>query len=314
METNILFTVFTTAYNRSGLLKRLYQSLLNQTYKNFLWLIVDDGSTDDTKEVVEQLILEGLIIIEYHYKENGGKHTAMKLGFNLVRTKYMVDIDDDDELTSDCLEIFHEQWQDVEKEGRNDIGVIRALSMDEKGKICGSYKKNRDVGILDSNYIQMQWVDNRHYENISSRKMEVLHNVEIFSDDGKWLYDKVKLVLESVFWNRIAKKYNTRYVFKPLRIYHSDAEFSYTASSFTEQRCLNYTFSLYVIINELGLYKYKNMWRLMKCLAEYLSCGLASGKSISSLFRVIESPVDRLLTVFLILPSYCVGWKLRRNF
>ncbi|MBR5406796.1 MAG: glycosyltransferase family 2 protein, partial [Lachnospiraceae bacterium] len=69
-------TVFTPTYNRAHLLKRAYESLKNQTVKDFNWLIVDDGSTDDTKAVVDGFISEGIIPVEYHYVENGGKMRA----------------------------------------------------------------------------------------------------------------------------------------------------------------------------------------------------------------------------------------------
>ena len=77
MDTkNPLFTVFTPTYQRAHTLKRLYESLLRQKEKDFEWIIVDDGSTDNTKEVVDNFISQAKINIKYVFQENAGKHTA----------------------------------------------------------------------------------------------------------------------------------------------------------------------------------------------------------------------------------------------
>ena len=76
----IKITVYTPTYNRANLLQNLYKSLLQQTYRNFEWLIIDDGSTDNTKQVVNGFISQGIIDIIYFYKQNGGQHTALNMG------------------------------------------------------------------------------------------------------------------------------------------------------------------------------------------------------------------------------------------
>ncbi len=84
------FTVFTPTYNRAHLLENLYNDLKAQTYdfNDFEWLIVDDGSSDSTKELVEKFISENKLNIRYIYKENGGKHTAINLGVKMQMESY----------------------------------------------------------------------------------------------------------------------------------------------------------------------------------------------------------------------------------
>ena len=72
-------TILTPTYNRGENLKKLYKSLLKQKDNNFEWVIVDDGSTDNTKEIIQQFLQEAKINLKYLYKENGGKHTALNL-------------------------------------------------------------------------------------------------------------------------------------------------------------------------------------------------------------------------------------------
>lgn len=98
-------TVYTPAYNRAQLLRNAYRSLISQTSDDFVWMIVDDGSTDETEEYVSEFIGEGKIEIEYYKKENGGKHTATNLAFEKVQTPLIaVSLDSDDILKPDAVE------------------------------------------------------------------------------------------------------------------------------------------------------------------------------------------------------------------
>lgn len=98
-------TVMTPTYNRAGLLRRAYESLASQTVKDFVWMIVDDGSTDGTKEAVEEFISDGAVDIEYIWKENGGKHTAMNVATEAVKTELIaLCLDSDDAFKPDAVE------------------------------------------------------------------------------------------------------------------------------------------------------------------------------------------------------------------
>ena len=96
-------TVFTPTYNRGNLLKKGYEALLHQEDKRFEWLIIDDGSQDNTKEIVEQWINEKKIDIRYIYKENGGLHTAYNLAIANINTELAVCVDSDDFLADDAI-------------------------------------------------------------------------------------------------------------------------------------------------------------------------------------------------------------------
>lgn len=106
-------TVFTPTYNRADLLSRLYASLQRQTCNDFCWLIVDDGSTDGTKERVTVWIAEGFIPIEYCWKTNGGMHTAHNVAFDKITTEINVCIDSDDWMPVDAVELIVSRWRSV---------------------------------------------------------------------------------------------------------------------------------------------------------------------------------------------------------
>lgn len=95
----MMLTVFTPAYNRAKTLPRLYESLLGQTCFDFEWLIVDDGSADETRSVVEGFTGEGKFPVRYVYKENGGKHTAHNRALEEARGEWFLCVDSDDLLS-----------------------------------------------------------------------------------------------------------------------------------------------------------------------------------------------------------------------
>ena len=89
-------TVFTPTYNRAYILPKLYDSLCQQTVKSFEWLIVDDGSVDNTQELVEKWIEEKKIEIRYFKQANGGKQRAHNLGVEKSKEEIFVCVDSDD--------------------------------------------------------------------------------------------------------------------------------------------------------------------------------------------------------------------------
>lgn len=127
-------TVFTPTFNRAFCLGDLYHSLVRQTNKDFCWLIIDDGSSDGTADLVASWIAENLVTIEYVYKENGGMHTAHNTAYDYIGTELNVCIDSDDLMTDDAIEKILDFWS---KNKSEDCGGIYALDVDKRGNIIG---------------------------------------------------------------------------------------------------------------------------------------------------------------------------------
>lgn len=147
MNNNILLTIITPTYNRCQLLKECYLSLKNQTNKNFQWLVVDDGSTDNTESVVKAFKeQETDFFIDYVYKKNGGKHTALNVSHPFIKGKYVVILDSDDKLVDSAVEIILGQWKKYEN--NSSVGqVIFLKGYSENEPIC--YVKNENM-VLDT--------------------------------------------------------------------------------------------------------------------------------------------------------------------
>ena len=138
-------TIFTPSYNRAYILKKCYESLLKQTCKDFEWLIIDDGSRDNTKEIVENWITENKIKIKYIYQENQGMHGAHNTAYKNITTELNVCIDSDDYMPKDAVEIIKEEWSKI-KNKKSVAGLI-GLDARENGEIIGTEFKNEGIEI-----------------------------------------------------------------------------------------------------------------------------------------------------------------------
>ena len=142
MATKLLFgtmaktlTIFTPAYNRAYTLHLGYEALLRQTCRDFEWLIVDDGSTDNTRELVEGWIQENKIPIRYHYQQNQGMHGAHNTAYRLIETELNTCIDSDDYMPDDAVEKIITFWKE---HGSDLVAGIIGLDADFEGNLIGT--------------------------------------------------------------------------------------------------------------------------------------------------------------------------------
>lgn len=104
-------TILTPTYNRLSTLKRLFRSLCEQTNKNFVWMILDDGSDDGTQDFVGSIINEKTFKIEYFYNNNVGKHKIINMFDNKLKTDLVIIVDSDDTLLAEAISIVYYYWQ-----------------------------------------------------------------------------------------------------------------------------------------------------------------------------------------------------------
>lgn len=145
-------TVFTPTFNRAYCLGRAYQSLCRQTFKEFEWLVIDDGSSDNTKELVESWQAEGMVPIRYIYQENQGMHSAHNTAFRNIDTELCVCLDSDDMLTDDCVEFIHQFW-DEHKVAQKSVAGFIALDAYFDGSVVGT-RFPEGVSIAHENWLR----------------------------------------------------------------------------------------------------------------------------------------------------------------
>ena len=127
-------TVFTPAYNRAHTIGRTYESLCRQTSKDFEWLVVDDGSSDNTRQLVEGWIAEGKIPIRYIYQENQGMHGAHNTAYRNIHTLLNTCIDSDDYMPDDAVEKILNCWRE---NGNDQLAGLIGLDVTQDGNVIG---------------------------------------------------------------------------------------------------------------------------------------------------------------------------------
>ena len=148
MNEKIKLTIFTPAYNRAHTLPRTYESLCLQNCKDFIWLLVDDGSRDNTAELVRKWQCNGNgFEIRYVYKENGGMHTAHNIAYELIDTELNTCVDSDDKLALGAVEKILQKWEQVKDQGY--AGIV-ALEADFDGNVIG---RGFPDGMMDTTVI-----------------------------------------------------------------------------------------------------------------------------------------------------------------
>lgn len=130
-----ILTIFTPTYNRAATLHLCYESLCRQTCRDFTWLIIDDGSTDGTRNLVDGWKKEGRVPITYHYQGNQGMHGAHNAAYRLIDTELNTCIDSDDYMPDDAVEKIVTFWR---KHGSREVAGIIALDVDFNGQMIGT--------------------------------------------------------------------------------------------------------------------------------------------------------------------------------
>ncbi|MED5619592.1 glycosyltransferase family 2 protein [Ideonella sp. BN130291] len=208
-----VFTVFTATYNRAHTLTRVYDSLCAQTFRDFEWLVVDDGSTDATAQLVNDWAQKANFPIRYVAKANGGKHTAWNLGVGLARGQFFLSLDSDDACTPDALESFYAAWQSIEPARRSEFTGVCCLVADPQGQVVGD-RFPADVFDSDSNAL-------RYRHRVKGEKWG-FHRTEVARENLFPELPGTSYVPESIVWGRIASRYKERFINKALRIYFQD--------------------------------------------------------------------------------------------
>lgn len=194
-----LITVFTPTYNRAYILPMLYNSLLNQESNNFEWLIIDDGSTDNTKALIDKWLLEQRISIRYLYQENKGKSLAINSGVENALGELFFIVDSDDQLTNDAVLQIECYWSKLLYNGLAGL-CFRRINLKDK-QLIGSRLKF-DINETVSNHVELDLPFDKAEVFVTSKLREFKFP----------RFNNEKFVPESLVWCQITEKYGMYYV------------------------------------------------------------------------------------------------------
>ncbi len=277
-------------------LHRVYESLAAQTYRNFEWLIIDDGSTDNTYELVENWKKEANFPIRYYWQENKGKHVAFNKGVKEARGEFFLPLDSDDACVPEALERFKYYWDSIQPNQKQLFSGICALCRDQNGKLVGD---RFPFDIMDSNSLEIHYRYKVKGEKWGFQRRDVLLRYPYPEAKG------VKFIPEGIVWNRIAKLYKIRFVNEMLRIYWvqrtSDSDQLTRALYFPKKHAPGCAFYYESCLNEhIVWYRYAPL-EFLRYAIHYIRLSLHTKLTIFEIFKNIKPKISKVL-VFLAIP------------
>jgi glycosyltransferase involved in cell wall biosynthesis len=207
-EFQYAVTVFTATYNRAHLLPRVFDCLTRQTFRHFEWLVVDDGSQDNTLEAVKDLQSKASFPVRYVVKPNGGKPTAVNRGAVEARGAIFAILDSDDWYMPNALERFIYHWESIPEQERQEFVGVTGLCSLPSGELIGT---RFPADAFDCDVIDLRYKHRVTGEKSGILRTDVLRQFPYPEDLGKY-------ISESLVWNRIAKTYKTRFVNEVLTV------------------------------------------------------------------------------------------------
>lgn len=198
------FTIFIPTYNRAKLLPRAFKSVEQQSFRDFEVVIVDDGSSDNSREIIEAWQTKVDFPVTYHYQKNQGKPAAHNAGIERAQGFFIVNLDSDDLLASNALELLDQHWQNIPDTDKPQFAGVEGLcAMLSDHSIAGD---RFPQDIFDSDYLEL-----RLKLHISGDKKNAIRT-DVLREFPFPLFKGEKDIRESIIWNRMAKKYKFRYI------------------------------------------------------------------------------------------------------
>lgn len=213
--SSIPFTVFTPTYNRAHTLPRVFRSLCAQPSHMLEWLVVDDGSTDDTAGILEELARGAPFQVRVIRQANGGKHRAHNTAVQSANGELTIILDSDDELAAGALELIWSAWQDIPSSEREGFAGIIGHSADPTGQTVGLAYPSRRV---DGRLFELAASGIVVGEKLPCYRTDILRRFPFPERPGC-----NACVPEGTVWTRISARYQVRCIDKVVRVYHRDA-------------------------------------------------------------------------------------------
>lgn len=196
-------TILTATYNREKKIIDTYNSLVSQKNKNFIWLVIDDGSTDNTANLFEKLILENKIDIMYYKKNNGGKHSAINFGLEKVLTKFVyLSLDSDDILFSETT--IDEIYTELEKLNKDEVGIITLCTTDKNG----NKEDNRFLRKYDLDDLKSLSLADAYRENLMDAECRMILKTEYVKSFKYPIIKNEKFFTEAYMYWQMDQKVN----------------------------------------------------------------------------------------------------------
>jgi len=293
-----VYTVFTPTFNRRETLPRVYDSLLHQTYKSFEWIIVDDGSTDSTGDLIPAWLATAPFRIRYYYQENKGTHVATNFAVTVAEDEHFLIFDSDDRFTPDALDVLHREWLSIPAEKRREYkGTTCRCLNPATEKIVGN---PLPYSPLDTDSIELRFRYRVRGEMVGSTLTEIMrrHPFPVFDEEAKFCP-------ESIVWFDIAREFKERVLDVGIRYYYRDRANALTGKS-VNRAGANYHLWRYYL-NDCSDYARYSPDMFAKALVGMSRDGFTVSKPLPEMVNDLNSVVMRTLFVVFLPAGYLLS-------
>lgn len=292
-----LFTVYTPTYNRAHTLQRVFDSLLAQTCRDFEWLVIDDGSTDNTAELMARFQSEAGFEVRYVREPHRGAHHAHNLSLRESRGELWLKLDSDDGCVPQALERFKHHWESIPADHRDAFSGVTGLCRDQNGAQVGT---SFPADPLDCSAAELEYVHKVRGEKWGFLRLDVVRRFP-YPDDVPGNF-----IPESFIWCQVSRQFKTRHVNEPLRIYWMDAPSLVHGRSDPHTNAAGHRLMFKMVLDlECGWFFVAPL-RLLRAATQYSRFAWLSGTGLARQFDELKSTGGRLLWL-MALPG---GWGL----
>ena len=287
---NSKISVLTATYNRANLLPRLYESIVNNIKDNIdvEWIIIDDGSKDNTKETVENFIKENKIVIKYFFQENQGKMQAINNVIQYAQGDLLIECDSDDYFTNNAFKSIEKAYNE-NKNNNNKYYALCFLKYNQNKENMGKKFQNKFTTMFDL-----------YFKQGENGEKALVFNTEIRKQYKYELENKEKFVTEARMFHKMDEKYNIICINEPIMIceYQTEGYTKNIKKQFVENPYGYFNYFREILQKDMRGVLFKK--RLYVIKHYILFSTLTSQKKI---LKNIKGILNKLLIIILFIPG-----------
>lgn len=295
-----LFTVFTPTFNRAHTLQRVFDSLQAQTCRDFEWLVIDDGSTDNTPELIERYQNEADFPVHYLWLPHRGAHHLHNLALQQAQGQLSIKLDSDDGCVPEALARLKHHWESIPENMRDRFSGVTGLCRDQNGHLVGSLFPSDP---LDCSAAELEYRHKVRGEKWGFLRLDVLRQFPYPEDvPGNF-------IPESYIWCQVSRHYLTRHVNEELRIYWTDAPSLVHGPSNPRTNAEGHRLMFKMVLDLESGWFFTAPLRLLRAAVQYSRFSFLSGAGVFAQFRALKSLGGRLLWLAAVPAGALLWWR-----
>jgi glycosyltransferase involved in cell wall biosynthesis len=267
---------------------RVIESLRRQTFKDFEWIVIDDGSTDDVYTQIEPVINGHEFPVKFFRQErNLGKPSAINLGVERAEGEFFLILDADDRMTDDALEVYHHTYQRLPEALKGNIAVITANKQDQHGNFVGTpFPIPRNDDMIISDIFEMRYKFKVRGEKCDCRKTEAMKEFPFNTSVDKF-------VTENTVWYAIDAKYQAIFINNVLGIYYINENPNSLSMAGVRNHPLGFVFYLEEIINKYTKKMYLSLFGRIIVYSKFIKYIVLAKIKFSTAINKLNRPYKR---------------------